>query len=108
MEGPIAEAERARFIWYARRIRILHMDFARRIDPSVLEHLLRAEHVADEQWRAPARRAGHLEVETGVEREVDAVRAEPTRRCTLVGSATRAKAGLPVADYESIEPPFVA
>ena len=42
MEGPIAEAERARFIWYARRIRILHMDFARRIDPSVFEHLLRA------------------------------------------------------------------
>ena len=42
MEGPVAEADRVRFTWYARHIRTLHMDIARRIDPTVFEHLARA------------------------------------------------------------------
>lgn len=42
MDGPIAEAERVRFIWYAQHIRILHIRFDRRVDPTVFEHLPRA------------------------------------------------------------------
>lgn len=39
MEGPIADAERTRFIWYAQHIRTLHMNTAYDIDPTVFLHL---------------------------------------------------------------------
>lgn len=42
MEGPVTDAERTRFIWYAQHIRTLHLHTARRVDPTVFQHLARA------------------------------------------------------------------
>ncbi|EPS92946.1 hypothetical protein FOMPIDRAFT_1056421 [Fomitopsis schrenkii] len=42
VDGPVTEAERARFIWYAKHIRALHLHTQYRIDPTVFHHLAHA------------------------------------------------------------------
>ncbi|EPS95767.1 hypothetical protein FOMPIDRAFT_88478 [Fomitopsis schrenkii] len=42
VDGPVTEAERARFIWYAKLIRTLHLHSRYRIDPTVFHHLAHA------------------------------------------------------------------